>query len=155
MKHLPIIFLLLLTGCLSKQRALNKLEKDLPKICADRFPVKDSTIYIKGDTINTVEFFEGQSDTVIVETKDTVTLTVTKVVTKVVTKTLHDTVKVVRENTARVAALQADNAALQDKLNTSIAYGEKWRNRAADYLFWLIALVTLNLIFVAVKLFKK
>lgn len=149
-----LFFLLLLTGCLTKEKALRKIEPDLAKICADKFPVKDSTIYIKGDTINTVEFFEN-SDTVNVVKYDTVYNTVTNTVTKVVKQRITDTLRLVRENTARVAALQADKEALQDRLNKSIAYGEKWHNRAGDYLFWLIALVVLNLLFVAFKLFKK
>ena len=149
-----ILILFLLSGCLTKEKALRKIEPDLAKICADKFPVKDSTIYIKGDTINTIEFFENNTTDTITK-KDTVRITLTNTVTKVVKQRITDTLRLVRENTARVATLQADNGALQDKLNTSIAYGEKWHNRAGDYLFWLIALCVGNLLFIAFKLFKK
>lgn len=149
-----ILILFLLSGCLTKEKALRKIEPDLAKICAEKFPVKDSTIYLPGDTINTVEFYEN-SDTVNVIKYDTVYNTITNTVTRVVKQRITDTLRLVRENTARVAALQAGNAVLQDKLNEAVAYGEKWHERAKDYLLWLILLVLGVLLFVAFKLFRK
>lgn len=156
MKHLPIIFLLFfgIVGCLTKEKALRKLDKDLPKICADRFPVKDSTIYLPGDTINTVEFFEN-SDTVVIESKDTVTLTVTNTVTKVIRERITDTLRLVRENTARVAALNNEISLIQAKLNKAIETSEAWEDKAENRLKWLLIALFCIAAYIVLKIIRK
>ena len=149
---IPILFLL--TGCLTKEKALRKLDKDLAQICAEKFPVKDSTIYIAGDTINTVEFFE-HSDTVNVVKYDTVFNTVTNTVTKIKTQRIVDTLRLVRENTARVAALQTELATMQAKLNESIATAENWENKARTRLTWLLVICFFIGLYTVLKIMRK
>ena len=149
-----ILILFLLSGCLTKEKALRKIEPDLAKICAEKFPVKDSTIYLPGDTINTVEFYEN-SDTVNVIKYDTVYNTITNTVTRVVKQRITDTLRLVRENTARVAALQADNAVLQDKLNKAIETAEMWENKARTRLSWLLVICFAIAAIVVLKIIRK
>jgi len=120
MKYLVIITLtILFAGCFTPKKAVDVLsrpknEPHLSRICAERFPVKDSLI--KGDTVinyDTLWGIEYRTDTLISEPQvitETKTVTVPKLVTKYVT--VRDTI--VRENTAKVAALNYANRELSE-----------------------------------------
>lgn len=118
MKYLLIITLtILFAGCATQRKAEKFYKKhpvELAKKCATEFPVRDSLI--KGDTIinyDTLWGLEYRTDTLISEPKiitETKTVTVPKLVTKYVT--VRDTI--VRENTAKVAALNYANRELSE-----------------------------------------
>ena len=118
MKYLVIITLtILFAGCATQRKAEKFYKKnpvELAKKCATEFPVRDSLI--KGDTIinyDTLWGLEYRTDTLISEPKiitETKTVTVPKLVTKYVT--VRDTI--VRENTAKVAALNYANRELSE-----------------------------------------
>jgi hypothetical protein len=105
---LMIIASICFIGCLTPQKATDYLKKKdkLDDVCAENFPVKDSLI--KGDTTivtdtlintDTLETFEVIRDTV----HHTVTLPA-KVITK--TKVVTDTI--IRQDNAKINALQDD-----------------------------------------------
>lgn len=118
MKYLLIITLtILFAGCATQRKAEKFYKKhpvELAKKCATEFPVRDSLI--KGDTIinyDTLWGLEYRVDTLISEPQiitETKTVTVPKLVTKYVT--VRDTI--VRENTAKVAALNYANRELSE-----------------------------------------
>ena len=118
MRYLVIITLtILFAGCATQRKAEKFYKKhpvELAKKCATEFPVRDSLI--KGDTIinyDTLWGLEYRTDTLISEPKiitETKTVTVPKLVTKYVT--VRDTI--VRENTAKVAALNYANRELSE-----------------------------------------
>lgn len=113
------VTLLILSGCVSPKKAVDVLsrpknEPQLALLCATKFPVSDSLI--KGDTVvnyDTLWGLEYRVDTLISEPQvitETKTVTVPKLVTKYVT--VRDTI--VRENTAKVAALNYANRELSE-----------------------------------------
>mgnify|MGYP003461922881 FL=1 len=118
MRYLVIITLtILFAGCATQRKAEKFYKKhpvELAKKSATEFPVRDSLI--KGDTIiyyDTLWGLEYRTDTLISEPKiitETKTVTVPKLVTKYVT--VRDTI--VRENTAKVAALNYANRELSE-----------------------------------------
>lgn len=130
---------------LAKAEATLSAAGVLPKICADRYPVKVE--YIKGDSVLTFDtIYVGGIvyDTTTVETKDTVYKTITKTLpAKVVTKTVKVTDTLVKENTARVIALQAETAAKEAKIISLQNELNSWRSKAKQRFNWLIVLLIL------------
>lgn len=120
MKYLVIItFTILFAGCFTPKKAVDVLSRPknepvLAELCSTRFPISDSLI--KGDTVvnyDTLWGIEYRTDTLISEPQvitETKTVTVPKLVTKYVT--VRDTI--VRENTAKVAALNYANRELSE-----------------------------------------
>lgn len=120
MKYLVIITLtILFAGCFTPKKAVDVLSRPknepvLAELCSTRFPISDSLI--KGDTVvnyDTLWGIEYRTDTLISEPQvitETKTVTVPKLVTKYVT--VRDTI--VRENTAKVAALNYANRELSE-----------------------------------------
>jgi len=113
------VLLILFTGCMTPKKAVDVLSRPknepvLAELCSTRFPVSDSLI--KGDTVvnyDTLWGIEYRTDTLISEPQvitETKTVTVPKLVTKYLT--IRDTI--VRENTAKVAALNYANRELSE-----------------------------------------
>jgi hypothetical protein len=107
------IYLLVVPGCATQKKAEKYYKKhpvELAKVCAEKYPVKDSII--KGDSVtvyDTLWGLETRVDTVTI-TPNVVTKIVEKTVPKLITKlvTVHDTI--VRENTAKTAVLNSQIA---------------------------------------------
>lgn len=110
------IYLLVVPGCATQKKAEKYYKKhpvELAKVCAEKYPVKDSII--KGDSVtvyDTLWGLETRVDTVTI-TPNVVTKIVEKTVPKLITKlvTVHDTI--VRENTAKTAVLNSQIAKLK------------------------------------------
>lgn len=104
-----LLFLLLLTSCVTPKKAVDVLsrpknEPTAAKFCADKFPVQE--YYVTGDTLVKIDTLWGLvTDTI--ETKDTVFKVVTKVEPKVITKTILRVDTAYKENTAKVVFLNS------------------------------------------------
>lgn len=104
-----LLFLLLLTSCVTPKKAVDVLsrpknEPTAAKFCADKFPVQE--YYVTGDTLVKIDTLWGLvTDTI--ETKDTVYRVVTKVEPKVITKTILRVDTAYKENTAKVVFLSS------------------------------------------------
>ena len=136
-----------LSGCMSVDKAKTFLKDKgkLAEICAETYPPKDSTVFIKGDTITSTEFYH---DTLYQPVTDTIYTAGEMVVkyrpcppTKVITQRITDTVINYIENTARVEALRWDLAALQTKYDIVVAEMDKARKQAKNRFWWLLLLV--------------
>ena len=153
MRHLHwLIFLLILTACNGTKRVAvvaAKYPADFAKECADRFPVKDSihteTIYKEGETI----YLPG--DTMLVDC-DTVreqgpernrVVRVPCPPIPVRVDTVERMIYIQVENTARIKALELDNARIA-------AEAGKYKGQAKKRLIW--ALIASGLIVAAAVL---
>jgi len=154
MKYSPIILILFFASCMTTQKATSYLEDkgELPKICADKFPPKDSVV-IK-DSIRVDTIYSGSDpvfDTVIQVINDTVERVITKTLpAKVITKTNIQTKEVFRENTARVVQLQKDVSNCIDelgkrdkKINEVTEESKGWKKKAKQRWWIIIALLVL------------
>lgn len=114
---LAMVLTAVFTRCSPVKKAIETFDKHpdaAAEYCADRFPVKDSLI--KGDTVTTIDTsYEMLFITDTVRTLDTVRITITKPVTVTKTRIITDTV--IRENTARVTALNNQVEACQVTVN--------------------------------------
>lgn len=137
-----IIILLLFVSCAS--------EKKLAKICAEKYPIKDSTIiiekidttyeYIKGDSIKVPFYIKGD-----VVYKDTIcpTIKVPKV-----TKTKEKIVY--QENTAKSALFEFQMKEMNQKLaklnqdNTKLQQTIKTRTKQRNILLLILAIIILS-----------
>ena len=152
------IYLLVIPGCATQKKAEKFYKKhpvELAKVCAEKYPVKDSII--KGDSVvvyDTLWGLETRVDTLTAEPV-LVTKTVEKVVPKLVTKvvTLHDTI--VRENTAKTAVLNSQIAKLElDKkeLTVKLQLAEESRDEWRKRFFILLGIVIL---YAGLKIYSK
>lgn len=162
-----------LTGCATQQSVNKKVHRKaekakkylkdnylLPKICAEEFPIK--TEYIKGDSI--VHFDTLYVDGVIYDTvvlNDTVYIT-RSLPGKVINKTIRITDTVVKENTARVAALQieidalnAQKAVLELQLKVSQDETQSWKTKARKRQWLIYAICGGIVVFIGFKLRKS
>lgn len=118
----------------------------LAEICAEKFPVKENTVYISGKTVTDTIYVDATPmiDYVDCPPSDTITRYKVEVKTKIreITKTRTDTVTIVKENTAKLKVeTDAKEAALQDR--------DDWKKRAdknAKFKSWFWLLVTSILI---------
>lgn len=147
-------------GCMSvdKAKIFLKDKGKLAEICAETYPVKDSTVFIKGDTITSTEFYH---DTLYQPLTDTIYTAGEMVVkyrpcppTKVITKRITDTVIKYIENAARVEALRWDLAALQTKYDIVASERGKARKQAKNRLWWLLLLIGGGGVYLFLKLKK-
>lgn len=154
MKYLPLILILFFASCMTTKKATSYLEDkgELPKICADKFPPKDSVV-IK-DSIRVDTIYSGSDpvfDTVIQVINDTVERVITKTLpAKVITKTNIKTKEVFTENTARVAQLQGDVSNCIEELNKKEVRNAEtaedrdgWKKKAKQRWWMIIALLVL------------
>lgn len=153
MKYILIILSALsLASCMTTRKATDYLKDkgELPGICADEYPVKDSVIVKDSITLDTV--FVGSDpvfDTVTQTVNDTVVRVVTKTLpAKVITKTQVQIKEVYRENTARVVALQGEIGGLKialskqtDKANEAKDEAGTWRKKAKRRWWWIVGLI--------------
>lgn len=148
-------------GCMSVDKAKTFLKDKgkLAEICAETYPPKDSTVFIKGDTVTDVSYFH---DTLYQPVTDTIFQAGEMVVkyrpcppTKVITKKIVDTVIKYIENTARVEALRWDLAALQTKYDIVVSERDKARKQAKNRFWWILLLVVGGGVAAYFKLKKK
>lgn len=103
----------------------------LAPVCAKEFPVKDSLI--KGDSVVLYDTLWGLADPIrdTVISKDTVRITTT-LPSKIITKTVRVTDTVVRESTAKAAALEYKLKQTLDVLANNNIVLEQWRSDYYD-----------------------
>jgi hypothetical protein len=129
-------------GCMTTEKATSFLKKKdkLDDVCAENFPVKDSLI--KGDTVTVVDTIVNTDTLETFETfRDTVHHTIT-LPAKVITKTRVVTDTVIRQDNAKINALE-DNVRDRDKTigerdNKITVLGEKLSDMTGKRNKWRI-----------------
>ena len=130
-----LFLLLILASCNPQKKlfkALDELQKhpiESAKYCADKYPVKDTTIYRDSVKFDTLYMGEYVFDTAIV--KDTVYIT--KTVPKTITKTVTNIKEVYRENTARTEQLRLQYEKCEQKYQALFLDYEKAVKQGFDY----------------------
>jgi len=130
-----LFLLLILASCNPQKKlfkALDELQKhpiESAKYCADKYPVKDTTIYRDSVKFDTLYMGEYVFDTTVV--KDTVYIT--KTVPKYITKTVTQVKEVLRENTARVEQLRLQYEKCEQKYQALFLDYEKSVKQGFDY----------------------
>jgi len=119
-----LIVLVLLSGCMGVKKATRVMKehpKELAKLCSESFPVKES------------EVKEGRvivlpSDTVVVESTDTVVVTANcPDGTKVKTKCPPCKERIVTKNSIRVDTLKIRDTAYEEVLIHKVKRGDNWK----------------------------
>ena len=133
--RLMVLLLITLSAC-NPQRKLYKAIDELQnhpiesaKYCADKYPVKDTTIYRDSVKFDTLYMGEYVFDTTVV--KDTVYIT--KTVPKTITKTVTQVKEVLRENTARVKEFEGKYLTCESKYQSLFLDYEKAVKQGFDY----------------------
>jgi len=143
------VLILWLVSCNPVKQVINdkvKLDKVAEEVIRQGYCANDTTIIVKSDTIvQTDSLIEIYSDTTVINDTAYVTLWETKNFFK--TLTIHDTVRSVVVDNARVKILQAD----LNKANTKVI---EWQGKANNRLGWLIILLLVIAGFIYLK-FKK
>jgi len=152
--------ILTLSGCMTVDKAKTFLKDKgkLAEICAETYPPKDSTVFIKGDTITSIEYYH---DTTYMPETDTIYTAGEMVVkyrpcppTKVITRRITDTVIMYMENTARVEALRWDLAALQTNYDIVVSERNIARKQAKNRFWWLLLIIGAGGVYLLLKLKK-
>ena len=155
-----VLIAVAMISCMSVDKAKTFLKEKgkLAEICAETYPPKDSTVFIKGDTVTDVSYFH---DTLYQPLTDTIYTAGEMVVkyrpcppTKVITKKIVDTVIKYIENTARVEALRNELAALKAKYDIVVAERDKARKQAKNRLWWILLLIGGGGVYLFLKLKK-
>ena len=160
-----LLFLLLLTSCVTPKKAVDVLSrpKNEPvaaEFCAAKYPVRDSII--RGDSVIRFDtLWETYTDTLISEPQ---VITETRIVPKTVTKWITRTDTIIRENTAKVSVLNSQIAKLFDlnrnlsEKNTELTQQrdeyKSQRNKARLINWILYVVIGLSIGFLVRKKFK-
>ncbi len=154
----------MMCGCKTPQKAIDYLKKKdaLADACAAAYPVKDSTVYLPGDTITKERFIKGDSilvsDTVTIKGETVYVSKKAKCPDQLVRdRFVHDTTVVWKENTARIAALTkthaAEIAAVTKQLADKTIESDKWKRKA--HMWWIFMIIGSVLTFGGILLFKS
>ena len=142
MRFLILAALAVLFSC-NPERQLTKAEARLaqagrlPAICADRFPIKDTT-YIKDTLVKIDTFLSGEYIFDTLRVNDTLWQVKYKPVIIKQVKTLTKIVQV--ENKAKVIALNASVSQLEAQKSTLVKELGEYKAKAKSRLNWLILL---------------
>ena len=148
-----LVILLILSSC-NPVRQLNRAEARLaeagrlPAICADRFPIKDTT-YIKDTLIRIDTLLSGEYIFDTLRVNDTLYKIEYKPLEIIKTKLLTKVIKV--EDRAKVEALSTRVSQLEANRGTLISELADYKAKAKSRLNWLILL----LIAISVRLLYK
>lgn len=107
-----VLLILSLIGCKVGEKAVNKYKEssEFPGDCADSFPVKTDSIYVEGGWVtDTIYNYDVQT------LFDTVTQKIDTVIykTKVINKLRVDTIRLTKEDSARIKQLLLENKELK------------------------------------------
>ena len=146
-----VMLILIATACLPNRKFAKavKTMNDDPEqaawYCATKFPVKDTVIYrdsVSYDTIYDTNYFV---DTTTVH--DTTTITKTSPA-KTIVKTVYQVKEIIRENTAKVTALEyalTDATKIisrkDDEIKSCQTKSEEWKGLAKQRFWWLLLLI--------------
>lgn len=142
-----LLLILVLFGCNPVKQVLRDPEKFnhvAAEVIRQGYCANDTTIIVKSDTIVKVDsLLEIRSDTTLIND----TLYITNWETKNYTKTLtvHDTLRSVIVDNARVRQLQADN----DKITKQ---SEQHKQDSTNRLYWFIIALAVILFLIIIKL---
>jgi hypothetical protein len=135
-----LVILLILSSC-NPVRQLNRAEARLaqagrlPAICAERYPIKDTT-YIKDTLVKIDTFLSGEYIFDTLRVNDTLYQIEYKPLEIIKTKTLTKVVKV--EDRAKVEALSVRVSQLEANRGTLISEVAEYKAKAKSRLNWLI-----------------
>lgn len=138
-----LVILLILSSC-NPVRQLNRAEARLaeagrlPAICADRFPIKDTT-YIKDTLIRIDTLLSGEYIFDTLRVNDTLYKIEYKPLEIIKTKLLTKVIKV--EDRAKVEALSTRVSQLEANRGTLIQELAEYKDKAKYRLYWLILLI--------------
>ena len=143
MRFLYIAAFAVLYGCnpgkqLSKAEARLAQAGRLPAICAERYPVKDTT-YIKDTLVKIDTFLSGEYIFDTIRVNDTVIDIEYKPLEIIKTKTLTKVVKV--EDRAKVEALSIRVSQLEAQKAVLMAESSEYKGKAKTRLNWLIIIL--------------
>jgi hypothetical protein len=142
-----LLLILVLFGCNPVKQVLkdkSKFDKVAAEVIRQGYCANDTTIIVKSDTIVKVDsLLEIRSDTTIINDTAYITKWETKNFTK--TLTIHDTLRSVVVDNARVRQLQADN----DKITKQ---SEQHKHNATNRLYWFIIALCVILFLIIIKL---
>jgi hypothetical protein len=147
------ILLLFVTSCLPNRKfakAVRTMDSDPEQAawyCATKFPVKDTIIYRDSVTYDTIINDNYIYDTATIH--DTTTITKSSPA-KILVKTVYKVKEIVRENTAKVQALEyalSDAAKLIAKKDAQVDECQKesneWKGLAKKRFWWLLLVIGL------------
>ena len=145
LNFVTILLLFVTIGCnpgkqLSKAEARLAQAGRLPAICAERFPIKDTT-YIKDTLIKIDTFLSGEYIFDTLRVNDTLYQIEYKPLEIVKTKTLTKVIKV--EDRAKVESLSVRVSQLEANRGTLISELVDYKAKAKSRLNWLILLICL------------
>jgi hypothetical protein len=152
--YLIVLGAILLLGCNPAQKAARTLAKhptEAAKFCAEKFPVKDDTLYLQGGVIiDTIVTVKDSLIRVICPKADTVTVVDTKVKFRTVTvdKTRIDTITVIRENKANTAYLESE--VIKHKGDA-----EKWKEKAQSRMQFILWLAIILVVIIVLQVLKS
>ena len=142
-----LLIILVLFGCNPVKQVLNdkaKFDQVAAEVIRQGYCANDTLIIVKSDTLVKVDsLIEVISDTTIINDTAYVTLWNNRNFTK--TFTIHDTLRSVIVDNARVRQLQADN----DKITKQ---SEEHKQDATNRLYWFIIALAVILFLIIIKL---
>ena len=151
LKQIAILLTFCTFGC-AYERQLQKSETKLsqagrlPKICADRFPSRDSIVYRDSVRIDTA--YEGEYIFDTIRTLDTIYITKTVPVTKTIVKWKTS----FRERTDKIEAISLQlEACNQDFSEMALTMVEtkkeldRYKKDAKTYFWWLLIVIALSI----------
>jgi hypothetical protein len=151
MKTRISFLLVLLVGCNPVKQVLrdqNKLDAVAKVVVAGGYCANDTTYIVKSDTTIKVDTLVQNDTTIQVETRnDTTFLTRLKYRDIIKSITIHDTIKSVVVDNARLSLIQADLTAERIK-------SKEWESKADKRAGWLIILILAIAGFIYLKLKK-
>jgi hypothetical protein len=142
-----LLLLIVLFGCNPVKQVLNdkaKFDKVAAEVVKQGYCANDTTIIVKSDTIVEVDsLIEIQSDTTIINDTAYVTKWETRNFYK--TLTIHDTLRSVIVDNARVRQLQAD-------LSKITKESEEHKQKATQRIYWFIIACAIILFLILYKI---
>jgi hypothetical protein len=152
--YIIVLGAILLLGCNPAQKAARIFNEDreaAAKYCAEKFPVKDDTLYLQGGIIiDTLIEVRDSLVRVICPKSDTITEVkqVVKFKTITVDKLRIDTVTVIREN-------KANTDRLEGEVSKYKAEAQKWKEKSKSNFQFILWLVIILLVIIVLQLFKS
>ena len=142
-----LLLILVLFGCNPVKQVLNdkaKFDQVAAEVIRQGYCANDTLLIVKSDTLVKVDsLIEVISDTTIINDTAYVTLWNNRNFTK--TFTIHDTLRSVIVDNARIKQLQADN----DKITKQ---SEQYKQNANNRLYWFIIALAVILFLIIIKL---
>ncbi len=146
-----VFIMLLVTSCLPNRKfakavkVMNNDPEQAAWYCAVKFPVKDTIIYRDSVTYDTIINDNYIHDTATIHDTDTITKTSPA---KTLVKTVYKVKEIVRENTAKVQALEfalSDATKLIAKKDSEVddcrKKSDEWKGLAQKRFWWLLLLI--------------